>query len=156
MLTVIEKVLLLQDIDFFELGYTEHLAQLAAICKETQVSAGTVLFREGEPCKRFQLVIKGGVTLEKSGYSTTTIKKGGLDFWSFFSEAPHQFTATAASSTDLLTVSFEDAADLLTAEPEFCWAVLKRLAAFGRESIEEASQTSSETEPVPGTGEGNS
>lgn len=144
MLTVIEKVLLLQDVDFFEFGYTEHLAQLAAVCKETQVSAGTALFREGEACNRFQIVIKGEVTLEKQGEFVQTVEQGGLDFWSFFSESPHQFTAIAASSTELLTISFEDTADLLTAEPEFCWAILKRLAAFGRQSVEKHSKPDSE------------
>ena len=46
MLNVIEKVLLLQDLDLFRFAYSEHLAQLASICRETEVDNEIILFRE--------------------------------------------------------------------------------------------------------------
>jgi CRP-like cAMP-binding protein len=137
MLTAIEKVLLLQDIRFLEYAYTEHMAQLASICHESEVSRGTVLFREGEESSHFHLLLNGRVVLEKDGVTLNSVKQGGLDFWSFFSESPHQLTATAEEKCRLFTVSFEDMLDLLTAEPEFCWAILRKLAQLGKEFRED-------------------
>jgi CRP-like cAMP-binding protein len=144
MLNVIEKVLLLQDLDFFQFAYTEHLAQLASICREAEVGEQIVLFREGEECKRFHLLISGQVTLEREEVVVDSVEHGALGTWAFFSESTHRFTATAATDCRILTVSFEEMADLLTAEPEFCWAVLKYLARLGREA-----ETSPRTQPHP-------
>ncbi len=132
MLNVIEKVLLLQDLDLFRFAYSEHLAQFASICRETEVEKEIILFREGEDCKRFHLLINGEVALETGGKVAGSVKQGGLDTWSFFAENPYSCTARALTECKLLTVSFEEMADLLTAEPEFCWAILKYLARLGR------------------------
>jgi CRP-like cAMP-binding protein len=133
MLTVIEKVLQLQDLDLFEFAYTEHLSQLGAICHETEVSEGTVLFREGETSRRFYMVVRGNVALEVNGEPVATVKQGSLDVWSFFTERPHTVTAKALETTTLLTVTLEDLVDLLTTEAEFCWAITKKLACLGQE-----------------------
>ena len=61
MLTVIEKVLLLQDLDLFQYAYTEHLGQFASICRESELSQDTILFREGE-----KLHVLGADTLSGS------------------------------------------------------------------------------------------
>jgi len=132
MLNVIEKVLVLQDLDLFRFAYSEHLAQFASVCRETEVGKEIILFREGEDCKRFHLLISGEVALETGGEVVESVKQGGLDTWSFFSESPCSCTARALTECKLLTVSFEEMADLLTAEPEFCWATLKYLARLGR------------------------
>ena len=132
MLNVIEKVLLLQDLDLFRFAYSEHLAQFASICRETEVEKEIILFREGADCKRFHLLINGEVALETGGEVAGSVTQGGLDIRSFFSENPYSCTARALTECRLLTVSFEEMADLLTAEPEFCWAVLKYLARLGR------------------------
>ena len=132
MLTVIEKVLQLQDLDLFEFVYTEHLAQLASICRETEVTEGTVLFREGETSGRFHMVVGGKVALEVSGELVGFVIQGGLDVWSSFAGRPHRFTAKALETTTLLTVTYEDLVDLLTTEAEFCWAITKKLARLGQ------------------------
>ena len=135
MLSVIEKVLLLQDLDLFRFAYSEHLAHLASICRETEVGKDVILFREGEDCKRFHLLISGEVALELEGKVVESVEQGGLETWAFFSESHCSCTARALTDCKLLTVSFEEMADLLTAEPEFCWAVLKYLARLGRERM---------------------
>jgi CRP-like cAMP-binding protein len=133
MLTVIEKVLQLQDLDLFEFVYTEHLAQLGSICRETELSKGTVLFRQGDTSKRLHMVVGGKVALEVKGEPVGSVEQGSLDVWSFLAERPHSVTAKALETTTLLTVTFEDLVDLLTAEAEFCWAITKKLASLGQE-----------------------
>lgn len=135
MLSVIEKVLLLQDLDLFRFAYSEHLAHLASICRETEVGKEIILFREGEESKRLHLLISGEVALEQEGTVIGSVTQGGLDTWSFFSENVHSYTAKALTECRLLTVTFEEMADLLTAEPEFCWATLKYLARLGQKQL---------------------
>lgn len=135
MLTTIEKVLLLQDEELFQFVYTEHLSHLAAIAKESAVKPGVMLFREGEPCRMINIVVEGLVRVEQGGRLVREVQKGGLDCWSFFSESSHYFSATTVKHTQILSVSFEGFTDLLTAEPEFCWAILKRLAWQGRSDM---------------------
>lgn len=132
MLTVIEKVLLLQDIDFFFYAYSEHLAQLASISNVVKVGKDSILFREGEQHAEFHLLVTGQVLLEMNGKEICVAEQDGLDYWSFFSETPHQFTARTLEDCMLLVVSYENMVDLLTAEPEFSWAILKHLARLGR------------------------
>lgn len=132
MLTVIEKVLLIQEMDFFSFAFTEHLAQVAGICKEIRVRPETIIFHENEPCRLLHILTSGHVILETDGQEIGTLRRGALDFWAFFSEDSHEFTCQALEESLVLTVSFEDMVDLLTAEPEFCWAITKQLARLGK------------------------
>jgi len=132
MTTIIEKVLQLQDVDCFRFAYTEHLAQLASVCDQEDREDGSTLFSEGEPCKTFYLLTEGQVNLESTSGETRTVQKCALDPWSFFAQEPHQYTGTSLESCVLYTVSYEEMTDLLTAEPEFCWAITRYLAKLGR------------------------
>ena len=132
MLTVVERVLLLQDMDIMGFAQTEYLAQFAAICREIEVTAGMTLFREGEIGRILYLLIRGKVFLEKDGEEQCVVDRGGLDIWSFFADSEQHYTARAVEESLLLTVSFEEIVDLLTAEPEFCWAITRQLAVIAR------------------------
>ena len=92
----------------------------------------SILFRGGEQHSEFHLLVSGQVSLEIDGKEISVAENDGLDYWSFFSETPHQFTARTLEDCTLLVVSYENMVDLLTAEPEFSWAILKHLAGLGR------------------------
>lgn len=127
MLTTIEKVLLLQDLDLFSLATTEHLAQLAALCRESNPGRDEIIFRQADPCSKFYLLVEGKVSLQ-DGAQSLIVEKCGLDFWSFFAQTQHRMTARAVEECVVLAAGSEDVVDLLTAEPEFCWAILRYLA----------------------------
>ena len=134
MTTIIEKVLQLQDLDTFRFAYTEHLAQLASICREEEHPDGRLLFQRGEPCNTLHLLIEGKVNLELESGRSVTVQKCSLDQWTFFAHADHQYSATCAESCLLYTVSYRAMVDLLTSEPEFSWAIARHLAVLGRKS----------------------
>lgn len=133
MLTMIEKVLIMQDFEFFKSVSSDHLAQWASVAKVVEIEPGTILFREGDPSRLLHLVFSGEVVLEREGVKQSVVNREGLDYWSFFSESPRLYTARAAQACRLLTISLEEVHDLLTAEPEFCWAVTQELAQLGRD-----------------------
>lgn len=135
MLKTVEKVLLLQDVDIFRLATTEHLARLAAVCREANLPEKHRVFQRGDPSTQLLLVVDGKVQLEYGADRTEVVERGGLDFLSVFSETPHVCSAVALTPCMLLVVDFDDLADLLTAEAGFCWAILRFLGRFGLEQI---------------------
>ncbi|MEE8577528.1 MAG: cyclic nucleotide-binding domain-containing protein, partial [candidate division Zixibacteria bacterium] len=63
MLTVIEKVIFLQNVDVFDHVPTEQLAYLAAVAEEVTYEAGTDVFKEDDPSDSLYLILEGQVRL---------------------------------------------------------------------------------------------
>ncbi|MGW8180743.1 MAG: Crp/Fnr family transcriptional regulator [bacterium] len=132
MTTIIEKVLQLQDIEIFRFARTEHLSQLASVSQDMNLEEGFPLFRLGETCKTFHILVEGQVGLESKSGTSQVVQRCALDYWSFLANGRHLYSATCQSECLLYTVSYEEMVDLLTAEPEFCWAIIRHLAEVGR------------------------
>ena len=128
MLTVFEKVLILQDLEFFAFVRTEHLAEFATRCRVLEIEKGSVLFKEGEPSSLLHIVTFGRVCLERDGRVLETVEKDCVGCWSVLSERPHRCTAYTNDNCTLLVISFDELVDYFTTEPEFCWAIMKHLA----------------------------
>ncbi len=128
MLTVFEKVLILQDLEFFSFANTEHLAEFAARCRVLDVEKGSVLFRQGDPGNALHIVTFGRVSLERDGQPLEIVENDCLGCWSVLSEGPCEYTACTEDRCTLLVISFEDLVDYFTTEPEFSWAIMKHLA----------------------------
>jgi len=65
--TVVEKVLLLQNVDLLSAARTEDLALLASISEEVLYPAGAPIFEEGQPADGLYVIIRGRVGLSKEG-----------------------------------------------------------------------------------------
>jgi len=131
MLTTIEKILFLQDLGMLSFAATDHLAQLAPLCREETYPAGETLFRKGDPHSELCLLVQGRVRLEDSE-NQETVEKCALDFWSCLAQDAHEVTARSVEDSTVLWVPFEDLVDLLASEPELSWAILKYHATTGR------------------------
>ncbi|MCK5738083.1 hypothetical protein KAH55_02835 [bacterium] len=57
MLTAIEKVAYLQDIEWFKNTDTQNLLLIAVIAQESYLEANAVIYQSGEPSEAFFLVI---------------------------------------------------------------------------------------------------
>ncbi|GAB4123190.1 MAG: hypothetical protein Kow001_20840 [Acidobacteriota bacterium] len=134
MMTVIEKVLLLQDFELFRQANSEHLAQLAAVAKVIDVEKDSILFRQGETARNLLLLLEGSVVLEDGGAQAPAHGREALDCWSFFSQNLHRYTARTTEPCRLLSVSLDDMVDLLTSEAEFCLTLLRELAGISYRS----------------------
>jgi CRP-like cAMP-binding protein len=143
MLTVFEKVLVLQDLEFFSFAHTEHLAEFAARCRALEVEKGTVLFRQGDAGNALHIVTFGRVSLERMGQPVEFVENDCLGCWSVLSESPYQYTACTEDHCSLLVVSYEDLVDYFTTEPEFCWAIMKHLARRRLKEIDSVNNTAS-------------
>ncbi|MBK7093393.1 MAG: cyclic nucleotide-binding domain-containing protein [bacterium] len=129
MLTTIEKVILLQNVDLFALVPTEQLAYLAAIAKETSASSGNTIYRENDPADSLFLVIEGSVRLHKGTQEiTTALANHAFGTWALFDEELRLVTATALEDSRLLKIDREDFVEILADHVQISQGILKTLA----------------------------
>ncbi|UCF04696.1 MAG: cyclic nucleotide-binding domain-containing protein [bacterium] len=128
MLTTVEKVLFLQDMDIFEYTATEGLAHLAAITEELTLPAGEVIFREGDLPDAMFVVIDGQVKMTRNGQEVMVAgSKEVFGTWALFDEEPRVVTATTIDECRVLKIDKEDFIDLLADNVRITQSVLKTM-----------------------------
>ena len=129
MLTTVEKVILLQDVDIFEHTSTEDLSHIAAIAEEIDYKTNDVIYREDEISDSMYVVIDGKVRLtrgEKEVMVAGTMEAFGT--WALFDDEPRVATATALEMSQLLRLDKEDFIDLLADHVAITQSILKTMA----------------------------
>ena len=128
MLTTVEKVIFLQDIDIFEFTSTEDLAHIAAITDEVQFQAGETLFKEGDISDAMYMVIEGKVRLTRGDQEVmVAAKKDVFGTWALFDDEPRVVAATTLDNSLLLQIDKEDFIDLLADHVAITQSVLKTM-----------------------------
>lgn len=151
MLTVIEKVIFLQNVDVFSELPTEELGYLAAIAEEMSYLKDEVIFREQEPSDALYLVLEGSIRLHKGDDEITTAhSKDTFGTWALFDYEPRVATATVSSDCRLLRITREDFFDLLSDHVQITQGVFKTLVKrlrglLERVSIDSAVRSSNRT-----------
>jgi CRP-like cAMP-binding protein len=126
LLTTVEKVIFLQDIDIFEFTSTENLAHIAAITDEIEFKTNEIIFREGEFPDAMYMVIEGEVSLTREKQEVMVAKhKDVFGAWAFFDDEPRVATATTLEDARLLRIEKEDFVDLLADYVEITQSILK-------------------------------
>ena len=128
MLTVIEKVIFLQNVDVFDKVPTEQLAYLAAIAEEIDYKANTDIYRENDASDALYLVLDGRVRLHRDGREiAVAAEKEAFGTWALFDDEPRLSAATAQVDTRVLCIDREDFIELLADHVEITQGVLKTM-----------------------------
>ena len=128
MLTTVEKVIFLQDIDIFEHTSTEDLSHIAAITEEIEFQSDHILFKEGEISDAMYMVIEGKVRLTRAGHEVMVAQnKDVFGTWALFDDEPRVATATTLENTRLLHIDKEDFIDLLADHVAITQSILKTM-----------------------------
>ena len=147
MLTTIEKVITLQEIDVFEHLTTEDLAQLASIAEEVEFPPDSVIYSEGGSPDSMYLVLEGRVLLHQRQKEVMIAKeKDTFGTWALFEDEPRVVTATTLEQSRLLRIDKEDFIDLLADSVRITRGVLKALVQRARRLMELVKRT--DMEPV--------
>jgi ATP:ADP antiporter, AAA family len=125
---LIEKVFLLQCVDFLAAAPGAHLALLASIAEEVEVRADTVLIAEGEPTSAMFIVTRGHVALSRVGHHVSVGPEQAFGTWALIDESPSPLEARATEDTRLLRITRHDLHDLLADHSELAVALLQGLA----------------------------
>ena len=136
MLTIVEKVILLQEVDIFSEVSTEQLSHLATIVTEEQFAVDESIYREQDPSDAMFLVVEGRVRLHR-GALDIEIAESGQPFgtWALFDEEPRVATATPLEDVQVLRLDKEDFIDLLADNVRITQGVLKTLVGNYRRLI---------------------
>jgi len=128
MLTTIEKVIALQDVDVFSEVSTEELAYLAAIAREETHAAGQTIYLERDPADSMYLVVEGRVRLFRDGLEIMMAGPGeAFGTWALFDDEPRVSAAESMEDATILRVGKEDFIDLLADNVAITQGVLKAL-----------------------------
>jgi CRP-like cAMP-binding protein len=129
MLTTVEKVLLLQDVDIFEHTSTEDLSHIAAISEEIEYQTDDVIFKEDEISDSMFVVIEGKVRLTRGEKEVMVAgKMEALGTWALFDDEPRVAMATALETSQLLRIDKEEFIDLLADHVAITQSILKTMA----------------------------
>lgn len=128
MLTVIEKVIFLQNVDVFADVPAEQLSYLAAIAEEVTILKGEPVYKVNEIADSMYIVLEGRVRLYRQEMEIGEVeKKGALGAWALLDDEPRVVTAEAVEDTDLLRIDKDDFIDLLSDHVEITQGVLMTL-----------------------------
>ena len=128
MLTIVEKVMLLQEVDIFKFTSTEDLAYIAAITEEVELADNQVLFNEGDIPDAMYIVIEGGVRLSRNTQEIMIAKsKDVFGTWALFDDEPQVAAAATLQESKLLRIDREDFIDLLADHVQITQGILKAL-----------------------------
>ena len=140
MLSPIEKVLLLQNVEVFAEVPTDQLAALAAIAREVPVLDGDTVFRENDSPDALYLVLEGHVRLHQGEREVTTAGRlMSFGTWALFDDDPRVLTATATEDTRLLRIDRNEFNDLLSDDVRIAKGIIRTVTRKLRELAERAS-----------------
>jgi CRP/FNR family cyclic AMP-dependent transcriptional regulator len=129
MLTTVEKVLLLQDVDIFEHTSTEDLSHIAAIAEEIEYQPDEVIFKEDEISDSMYVVIQGKVRLTRTEKEVMVAgKMETFGTWALFDDEPRVATATTLEVSQGLRLDKEEFVDLLADHVGITQSILKTMA----------------------------
>jgi ATP/ADP translocase len=140
MLSPIEKVLLLQNVEVFAEVPTDQLAALAAIAREVSVLAGDTVFREHDSPDALYLVLEGHVRLHQGEREVGTANRlTTFGTWALFDDEPRVMTATASEDTRLLRIDRNEFNDLLSDDVRIAKGIIRTVTRKLRELAGKAS-----------------
>jgi len=129
MMTIIEKVLMLQNVDVLSGMSSEQLSFVAAIARETSVQPDYTIYREGDSPDGLYVVVSGVVRMQRGKDEIDRIRpNGAFGVWALFDNEPRLTTAIAAEESQLLFVSRERFFDVLSDHVDIVEGIFKQLA----------------------------
>ena len=148
MLTIVEKVIFLQNVDIFAEVQTEQLAYLASIAEEETCLKGDIVYREEDPSDALYLILSGKVRLHRENREIAVAgSRNAFGTWALFDEEPRVVTATAVEDSRLMRIYREDFIDLLADNVQVTQGVLKAITRRLRSLMEHVPS-------APSTGSG--
>jgi CRP/FNR family transcriptional regulator, cyclic AMP receptor protein len=128
MLTVIEKVIFLQNVDVFADIPAEQLSYLAAIASEVSFDQGTAIYRVNETSDSMFVVLEGRVRLYRENIEIGLVEaKGALGAWALLDDEPRVANAEIVEDAKLLRIDKDDFIDLLSDHVEITQGLLRTL-----------------------------
>lgn len=128
MLTIIEKVIFLQNIDLFSEVPTEQLASLAAIAEEVSYLKGDIVYKENDHSDALYIILQGKMQMKRDNQEIALAESGeAFGTWALFDNEPRVVTAEVEDDCNLLRIAQDDFVDLLSDHIQITQGVLQSI-----------------------------
>jgi ATP/ADP translocase len=140
MFTTLEKTILLKSVGLFKEISAEDLSYVAGIAEETEVAAGTLIFREGDYGDCLYIIIGGSVRIHKGERELAVLGRlQSLGEMAVLDGSPRSASATALEDTTMIKVDREQFLDVMRSSPEIMQGIIRLLLARLRQANEKLS-----------------
>ena len=141
MLSVVEKIIFLKEVPFFEGMTVNQLEVLATVCEEEFFAEDTVIFNEGDDGGSMYVIVSGKVAIEREGSRKgSTVRLATLESHQYFGEmtlfdnSPRSALALAGQDTLTLRLRREPLIALARQYPDLSLELINVLSQRLRES----------------------
>jgi CRP-like cAMP-binding protein len=132
MLTLLEKVDILQRVPLFRGVYTESLARLAAIAEESNYEARQVLFHENDAADTMFVLVEGEVSLVRDGREAQKlVPPDAVGILALLGGGSQPESAIVAQRVRALRIDQEDFYDAMAEDFNITRGVLRALVGLG-------------------------
>jgi CRP-like cAMP-binding protein/HEAT repeat protein len=135
-LSVIDKIILMKEVPFFQGMTIEQMRVLASVCEEQFVPADSAIVQQGDPGGALYVIVSGKVAIEQEKALPSGAKRGSaarlatLGAHNYFGEinlfdgTPHSAAAVTLQDTQLLRLRKEPLIALARQHPELSLALI--------------------------------
>jgi len=128
MLSTVEKVLFLKQIDLFSEIPGEELARIARITKEIAFSSGEPIIEEGDIGDAAYMILEGSVSIQAGGVEVATLNKNQfVGEMSILDSEPRSATVISTATVRVLKIEREDFYEILNERNEIAQGIIKVL-----------------------------
>lgn len=132
MLSTLEKILFLRQVDLFEGFSAKELGIIAQKTSEVGYSKGDVIFRQGDPGDALYIVLGGKVKVVREDNGKREMiavleKKSCFGEMAILGEEYRTATIESADAITLLKMKKEDFKELILSKPEMAFPIFKML-----------------------------
>jgi hypothetical protein len=147
MLSVVERIIFLKEVPFFQGMTVSQLEVLANVCEEELFGADARIFNQGDPGGALYVVVNGRVGIEREGTRKgSVVRLSNLEAHSYFGEmtlfdnSPRSATAIALQDTLTLRLRREPLIALSRQYPDLSLELINVLSQRLREANDQIAQ----------------
>lgn len=128
MLSTVEKVLFLKQIELFRRIPGDELARIARITREVTFGTGETLIMEGDIGDAAYLIVEGEIRVQKSGKDVATLSKNQtVGEMAILDSEPRSATVIVTEPVRALKIEREDFYDILNERNDIAQGIIKVL-----------------------------
>jgi hypothetical protein len=129
MYSTLEKTIILKSASLFSAIAAETLSRVAQLAEEVSLSAGSTLYREGDPGVALYVVASGAVAVSMGGSELAVLRRGDpFGEVAVLNRDVYRAAVKAAEDTVLLRIEQDDLFELMQANSEIMRGIIGLLA----------------------------
>lgn len=145
MLSTIEKVILLKNVDLFSQTPDELLAEVAGLLVEVEVTLGQTVFSKDQPGDSLYIIVSGRVRVHDEDYTIDGLEETEVfGEMALLDDVTRMASVTAVTDTLLLRLDRESFTELLETRSEVAQGIIRVLTRRLRKRVEEVATLQAE------------